>query len=194
MMLFLQIALKKTIYKECVIPSPGWMTTKDFLLDLGAFNKEVYPEDYDLCFNLFYNATKIIGLKSLVLYWRDHHGRNSRNDDKYADQTFFHLKLDYFTQYEISSQSNLILYGAGPKGKKLAKELMIRNIKFTWFDGNEKRWGKDIYGLKIQSIHELWKFNNPQIIVSLSKDQDYVDFINLIGDKSSKEILIYRFC
>ncbi|MFT7230453.1 MAG: putative NADH-flavin reductase, partial [Bacteroidia bacterium] len=61
--------------------------------------------------------------------------------------------------------------GAGKKGKLVAKELLERNVVFTWITNNEKKIGKDIYGVVLKSDNEQ-DFSGVQIIVSLSSPEE----------------------
>ncbi|MEM6724423.1 MAG: glycosyltransferase family 2 protein, partial [Bacteroidota bacterium] len=42
----------KAIYEECVIASPCWMMHRKDLDQIGAFEPDRYPEDYDLVFQI----------------------------------------------------------------------------------------------------------------------------------------------
>jgi glycosyltransferase involved in cell wall biosynthesis len=112
------------IYQECVIPSHCWIIHKEDFDAVGAFDPEVYPEDYDLCFRFYRKGLKVVGLDKVLHYWRDHPVRISRTWDCYTDNRYFDLKLRYF--YEIDRDKNrpLVLWGAGRNGKDLAKLLL----------------------------------------------------------------------
>ena len=75
----------KEIYKECVIPSPSWMVHREDLVKSGAFDSNVYPEDYDLAFRFYKQGLKAIPCNYILHKWRDHEARASRNDVHYKD-------------------------------------------------------------------------------------------------------------
>ena len=156
------------IYKECVIASPSWlMHTKDFK-SINGFEGLEYPEDYDFVFRLYQHHFKVVSTPEVVLQWRDHPERASRNLAEYRDQTFFPMKVRRFLELDRIDDLQLILYGAGPKGKKLARELIKRGVDFCWVSGNPKKIGLDIYGKRI-GHEELVKNNkNCQILVAIS--------------------------
>jgi glycosyltransferase involved in cell wall biosynthesis len=106
------------IYKECVIPSPAWMMYTDDFHKTGGFSRLEYPEDYDFVFRLYAKGIKVAAVPDEILLWRDHPARASRNLPQYSDQTFFPLKWKWFRKLEYRPEQKLILYGAGPKGKK----------------------------------------------------------------------------
>lgn len=156
------------VYKECVIPSPCWMVHRMELERCGAFNPDTYPEDYDLCFRFRKARLKPIPCKQVLHYWRDHPERTSRNDPNYADNTFLHLKLYWFLRSE-NPRRTIILWGAGSKGKRIAKELVTKEIPFYWVCDNPKKIGKEIYDQELLDITEGIFFGNFQVIVLTTK-------------------------
>lgn len=166
----------KDIYKECVIPSPSWMLHRSDLEKIGAFEKLTYPEDYALTFEMYKAGLKVIPSNQVLHYWRDHDARASRNDPNYADNTFLPLKVKYFLELDHDPNKELILWGAGKKGKKLAQLLLEQNIQFQWVCNNSNKWGKHIYGVQIKDAKELQ--NKPsQVIISVSDNNEHSTII-----------------
>lgn len=163
------------IYKECVIPSPCWMLSKSDLIKCGAFNEDRYPEDYDLTFRFYKNGLKVIPTDHLLHHWRDYESRTSRTHKHYAQNYFLDIKLYYFLELDYDSNRTLTLWGAGFKGKKIAKKLVKRLVKFTWICNNPKKIGKRIYGVKLESFKKLASISNPQSIVTVANDEAQVE-------------------
>jgi glycosyltransferase involved in cell wall biosynthesis len=138
------------IYKECVLPSPNWMMERSTLKRIGGFDSLEYPEDYDLCFKLYEAGVPIIASTAKLHFWRDYAERTSRNDPHYADNRFTHLKVRYFIRCDYEAEKTLFVWGAGSRGKLIAKELIDAKIPFKWITGNLKKIGKDIYGTKAE--------------------------------------------
>lgn len=153
------------IYRECVLPSPAWMVLKDDLLRCGAFEPEVYPEDYSLCFRFYEHGLRIAASPELVHLWRDHPARASRNLPAYADHTFLALKLHYFLKVDYRAGRPLVLWGAGRKGKEAARRLLEEGVRFHWVCDTPGKAGKDIYGIRLQSFEAVAGLNNPQVLV-----------------------------
>lgn len=170
------------IYKECVVASPAWMARTDDLKAIHAFEKAVYPEDYDLVFRWYQHGFKISPVEELVHYWRDHSARASRNDPNYRDNLFARLKCKYFKMIDYDPSKQLILWGAGKKAKRIAKELLVHKMKFRWLTDNEKKIGKHIYGISIESIERIPAAHR-QVIVAISDT----------GFKSHKPTLYQRY-
>jgi glycosyltransferase involved in cell wall biosynthesis len=143
------------IYKECVIPSPAWMVERQTLKDIGAFDSNTYPEDYDLVFRMYASRLKVIGIDSLLHRWRDHGARASRNDVNYQDNRFFDLKLAHFLAIDFDENISLALWGAGRKGKYCARWLIEKGINFSWHTDNIKKLNVKIYGKQLESSQDI---------------------------------------
>ncbi len=156
------------IYKECVIPSPCWMMHKKDLDSIGAFHSETYPEDYDLAFRMYTSKIKITGVNKIIHLWRDYPERASRNDENYADNTFSAIKIKYFLAHDHDPTKKLILWGAGKKGKTIAKSLIKNKISFEWITNNPKKIGKKIYDIEIIKYESFSTETNFQIIIAIS--------------------------
>ena len=120
------------IYKECVIPSPCWMVHREDLINCGAFEPNDYPEDYDLTFRFYAHSLKCIPCETVLHEWRDYSSRTSRTHEHYAENHFIDLKLRYFLELHYDNTRPLAIWGAGNKGKYIAKLLVDKNIPFEW--------------------------------------------------------------
>lgn len=164
----------KEIYKECVIPSPCWMVWKEDLENCGAFENDIYPEDYDLCFRMYQNGLNIVPVQKTLHYWRDYPQRTSRNDPNYLDNRFADLKIKYFLEIDYKKEQPLFLWGAGKKGKHIAKKLLEKGISFYWVCDNERKIGKDIYDIRMQHFNTILHYKDIQVIVSVSSPDEVI--------------------
>lgn len=171
------------IYKECVLPSPCWMTYKSDLIKCDAFDSNIYPEDYDLCFRFFKNNLKIKSCNQILHFWRDHSSRTSRNNPVYRHQTYFDLKLKYFFDF-WTKENQLVLWGAGKKGKLLAKKIKQDGPSFLWVCNNQKKHGKYIHDIKIDDYSKIISIKTPKIIVSVSSPKDIIEIKTFLNKNS----------
>ncbi len=166
------LTLKETnftdIYRECVIPSPCWMVHREDLMKCEAFEPEVYPEDYDLCFRFYKYGLKVAGVDRKIHLWRDYPWRNSRVDERYADQRFLKLKLPYFFELDRDPNRPLLLWGAGHNGKKIAKWLSQHKKPFHWITNNTRKIGQHIYGVLVEPESIIWELDAPQSLIAVS--------------------------
>ena len=159
------------IYKECVIPSPCWMVHREDLVNADAFNPNRYPEDYDLTFRFYQKGYKCIPCFTVLHQWRDYSTRASRTDPHYAHDYLLDIKLYYFLKLDYNETRPLTVWGAGDKGKTIAKTLVEKEVPFHWICDNPKKIGRDIYGQELKSFHFLKQINNPQSIITVANSE-----------------------
>ena len=181
------------IYKECVIPSPCWMIHKDDLLAVEAFHIKRYPEDYDLTFRFYEAKYKVIPCNETLHYWRDYGTRASRTDDNYAENSFIDIKLHYFLKLNYNKNRPLVIWGAGKKGKTIAKKLNELKIPFQWICDNPKKIGKHIYDIKMKPFQYLETLENPQSIVSVANAKEQGIIKDYFKTQNMQSMIDYFF-
>ncbi len=183
----------KDIYKECSIPSPCWMTHRHDFDRSGGFTPHIYPEDYDLAFRFRKIGLQIAPVKEIIHHWRDYPSRTSRTDEHYADNQFAALKIHHFLDQDYDSKMDLILWGAGHKGKKLASLLLEKNIPFQWFCNNHKKIGKEIYGILMEDVSKLSQLKKQaQVILAVSAQHDTSTIDAVLTEQIQHQY--FRFC
>ncbi len=181
------------IYKECVIPSPCWMVYREDFEKCDALRPNRYPEDYDLTFRFYINGLKPIACAKVLHHWRDYATRTSRTDDNYADNTFIAIKADYFISQEYDKEKNLVVWGAGRKGKALAQIFIKHNIDFYWICDNPKKIGKHIYDKEMLAFSELEKIENAQSIVTVASPKAQEEIKKYFDKLNQKAMEDYFF-
>jgi glycosyltransferase involved in cell wall biosynthesis len=237
------------IYQECVIPSHCWIIHKDDFDAVGAFDPEVYPEDYDLCFRFYKQGLKIVGIDKILHYWRDHSVRISRTWDCYRDNRYFELKLKYFYEIDRNLDRPLVLWGAGRNGKDLARLILkyepdadtgswryesttpkrverrvgidrlqsnsqermnppdsdpaesVRRIPFgsenqntfQWVCDNEKKIGKEIYGIEMKHCSRIPDIPDPQVLIVVNAPDERIRIRNQLITWNKKPVEDFWF-
>ena len=160
----------REIYKECVIPSPCWMVYREDLQACGAFGPDRYPEDYDLCFRFYQAGLKCLPSSRTLHYWRDYDHRTSRTSEHYAQNYFLDIKLHYFLMLDRDPLRPLVVWGAGTKGKNIAKNLKAGGHAFRWLCDNPRKIGKKIYGIPMEHFSVLQAIPDAQSIVTVANE------------------------
>ena len=171
------------------------MCHRDDLEKCDGFENLKYPEDYDLCFRFYKNNLKVISAKKVIHHWRDYSGRTSRNDPNYANPNYFDLKIPYFLDLELDENRPLVIWGAGKKGKHLAKSLKEKNVDFYWVSNNEKKNGKEIYDKMIYHFEKIEALEKPQIIIAVATPGGQIEILNYLhrnGFEKNRDY--YFFC
>ena len=181
------------IYRECVIPSSCWIMHREDFDRVGAFNSDVFPEDYDLTFRLYKAGINIVGLPMVFHFWRDRGDRISRNWECYKDNRYYALKVERFLDIDFDENRPLVIWGAGKNGKDLVKTFMDSGVNPAWVCDNERKIGKDIYGIRMQHIDELSNFENPQILVAVASPNDQIQIRETLREMSKEPIRDFWF-
>ncbi|WP_178985107.1 glycosyltransferase family 2 protein [Winogradskyella helgolandensis] len=181
------------IYKECVIPSPCWMLHRDDFDACGGFNSDIYPEDYDLAFRFYKANYTCIPCDKVLLHWRDYSTRTSRTHEHYAENSFLDLKVKYFLELNYDASRPLAIWGAGHKGKTLAKILLKQNIPFYWICDNPKKIGKHIYDQELFNFDYLSELKNPQSIVTVANSEAQKEIKHYFETQNMQAMIDYFF-
>lgn len=182
------------IYKECVIPSPCWMAFRTDFEACGGFDHNRYPEDYDLTFRFYESRLKIIPCEHILHLWRDYSTRTSRTHEHYAQNYFLDIKLHYFLKLEFDKNRSLVVWGAGFKGKKIARELKKRKIGFVWLCNNPEKIGKKIYGKRMVHFSALQNIKNPQSIITVANEnsqQEIIAYFELLNCEPMRDYFFF---
>ena len=181
------------IFKECVIASPAWMIAREDFIQCGAFDNDIYPEDYDLVFRFYLSGLKVRSSPEIVHFWRDHQERSSRNDPHYKDNAYLDLKLIYLKKIFDLKTKELILWGGGKKAKHLAKALANHSLSFRWVCNNSQKWGKEIYGIKMENSKSIISSGKELILVGISGPEDQKELTRELENRSFKKGISYCF-
>ena len=181
------------IYKECVIPSPCWMVFREDFEASGGFNSNLYPEDYELTFRFYKQELKVVAVKEVIHHWRDYATRTSRTDSNYADNYFIQLKLNYFLELDYDNSRELELWGAGKKGKEVARFLIEKQIKFDWLSNNDKKIGKEVYGVILKDSKSVLEKGTPQILIAVGSLEYNMQIKKALNSKNLKPNIDYFF-
>ncbi|MCB9197308.1 MAG: glycosyltransferase [Flavobacteriales bacterium] len=165
------------IYRECTIPSPNFLIYRDDFDKIGAFEPDQYPEDYDLAFRMYQKRLKICSVPEITLYWRDHALRSTRTQEHYKSFNFIQLKVKYFLQIDRLSSKPLIIWGAGKKGKAIAKEFIKNQVEFLWITENPKKIGIQIYERSINHSDQISLHVESQIIIAVSNPEEQQEIL-----------------
>lgn len=181
------------IYKECSIPSPCWMVYREDLDVCKAFIPQRYPEDYDLTFRFYGYGLTCIPCKKVLHYWRDYDTRTSRTSPHYAQNYFLDIKLHYFLKLDHEVLRPLALWGAGKKGKTIAKGLLKKEVDFYWLCNNPKKIGKKIYGKEMHGPAVLQELKSAQSIVTVANANAQKAIRSYLAEMGLRESLDYFF-
>ena len=164
--------IRREMFVESPLANPSVMMRKSWLEKIGAYQEHGWPEDYDLWLRM-YQAGAVFGkVSQVLLYWRDHPERITRTDRRYSVENFLRAKAHYLSIGPLSGRDAVIIWGAGMMGRRLGKQLQMKNTPLVAFvDIDPKKIGRKRRGLPILSpdqLMEWWgKYSAPALIAAV---------------------------
>lgn len=86
-----------------------------------------WAEDWDLLLRLCEQGWELAKVREHLLVWRDSPGRLTRTHAAYGEDRMFRLRAHYLARGPLSGRA-FDLWGAGPTGKRLARELEAHGL------------------------------------------------------------------
>jgi len=116
--------IRREIFVESPLVHPSVTLRRGVLETAGGWRTFDGPEDYDLWLRLVFDFGMSLAKVPEVLHlWRDRPGRLTRTDPRYRPAAFLRLKCRYLARHVIEPRGGWVLWGCGPVGKALAREL-----------------------------------------------------------------------
>ena len=129
------------MYVESPIPHPSAFAHKHIWQKLGGYLDHGWPEDYDLWLRAHAQNMRFGKPQEVLLDWRDHDSRLSRQENRYAKKSFYHAKLHYLAKQNIAKQFRI--WGTGPTAMLVHDQLIKHKVTVTGFvDISEKMIGR----------------------------------------------------
>ena len=94
---------------------------------------------------------------------------------------------------DYDSKRPLTLWGAGYKGKEVAKLLIKDKIPFYWICNNPKKIDKKIHGKKLFPVSYLEKLKNPQSIITVANEKSQKRIRGILDHQHMKASTDYFF-
>lgn len=139
-------AVGEARFVECPIAHPTLMLRADAVADVGGYVDGPWPEDYDLVHRLYARGHRLGVVPEVLHHWREHPGRLSRTDERYSADAFLACKVHYLRETVLGSDRPVVLWGAGPIGKRWSKALGRAGTSVVAFvDVDPRKVGQSIH-------------------------------------------------
>lgn len=113
----------REMFIESPIVHPSAMVRRQYLQALGGYRDYGWPEDYDLWLRFRAVGARFAKVPQPLLYWREHRKRLTHTDSRYSVENFIRAKAHYLVQGPLCTHTDVIVWGAGKTGRRLAKHL-----------------------------------------------------------------------
>ncbi|MFL5943461.1 MAG: glycosyltransferase [Gaiellaceae bacterium] len=148
-------AARRDLWIECPLPGPG-LTAR---AELVSYRDLAWPEDYDLVLRIWEGGGRFRNVDRLVHRWRDHPERLTRTQPAYTLDAFRRCKVHFLRRTLLAGGRAAVVWGAGPTGKALARELLAAGTPLAAFvEVDPRKLGKRIHGAPVVPVERAGDF------------------------------------
>lgn len=161
-------AIHRELFIESPIPNPTAMFRREALLRLGGYQDPRWPEDYDLYLRADELGMKMAKPAEVLYRWREHEGRLTRTDERYARRRFQAAKAHYLARGRLAGKGPVVIWGAGPGGRLMHDLLRQENVPVRGFlEVHPRRIGGLKRGLPVWSVDEIARVRESFVLVAV---------------------------
>jgi glycosyltransferase involved in cell wall biosynthesis len=158
-------AIQRELFIESPIPNPTAMFRREAILRLGGYHDPDWPEDYDLYLRADALGMRMGKPEPVLLRWREHAQRLTRNDERYALSRFQAAKAHFLSNHRLRGKGPIILWGAGPSGRLMHDLLLEEGTRVRGFlEVHPRRIGGQKRGLPVWPIEEIDRMQDAFIL------------------------------
>lgn len=146
------------IFVEAPLCHPTAMLRRSALEAVGGFRDVAWAEDYDLWLRLHAAGYEIAKVPEILFRWRHHGGRATFRDGRYSLAMFTEARAHYLAPHVLRDGRALVVWGAGPTGKRLMRALERYGVRASAFvDIDPDKIGRVARGVPILAPQTIQK-------------------------------------
>lgn len=161
-------SIRREIFIESPFAHPSVLMRKEDLLSVGGYQDRGWAEDYDLWLRFYLAGAKFAKIDQVLLDWREHEERLTRQDSRYSLENFLRAKAYYLVRGPLQARESVLMWGAGMMGRRLSKHLIRHEAPLTAFvDVDPGKIGRTRKGLPILPPEEIpaWWVRSPRPVI-----------------------------
>lgn len=157
----------RDLFVESPFVHPGIMTRRAILEEVGGYQDNGWPEDYDLWLRMAAAGVRFARLPQTLLFWRDHPERATRTMDEYALHAFRAAKCHHLLHSFLRGESEVVIAGAGLEARAWQRLLDAADVTVsTWLDVDPKKIGRILHNAPVISPGQL-QLDGRKMIVAI---------------------------
>jgi glycosyltransferase involved in cell wall biosynthesis len=161
-------AIHRELFVECPIPNPTALFRRKVLHRLRGYGDPHWPEDYDLFLRADLLGMSMGKPDPILLRWRDHGQRLTRNSPRYERTRFQAAKAHYLVAGRLRAMDSVVIWGAGPSGRAMHDLLQAEGMAVVGFlDVHPRRVGGKKRGLPVWPLDQVGRLANQFILVAV---------------------------
>ncbi|MEX0907973.1 MAG: glycosyltransferase [Gemmatimonadota bacterium] len=164
--------ITRDIFVECPIAHPTMAIRRTVLDQVGGYQDNGWPEDYDLIFRLWQEGVRMAKVPEILLRWRERLDRTSRMDPRYNEDSFRRCKIHYLKQTVLNghAEKGVVVWGAGPVGKAFALELQAQDVGVKAFvELDPRKIGQTIHDAPVVAPDTVEQFKGSFVVAAVGQ-------------------------
>jgi len=158
-------------FVECPVAHPSLMIRRELLVEFG-YRDRGWPEDYDLLLRLLAHGHRVGVVTRRLLAWRNHPGRMSLTDARYAPASFTACKAAFLAAHFLAGVEEYDLWGYGGTGRTLRRALLAEGKRPAHVvDVHPGRLGQTIHGARVVAPDEIPRLPRRPMLVSVAGER-----------------------
>jgi len=138
------------IFVECPLAHPTFFLRTQAVEAIGGYRDQAWPEDYDLMLRLWAAGNRLGKVPEVLLRWRESPQRLSRVHARYTPAAFLRCKVHFLGETLLRGGREVVIWGAGPVGKTLARAMGAAGIGVAAFvELDPRKIGQVIHGAPV---------------------------------------------
>ena len=160
--------LAREFFVESPVAHPSVLMRREALEGVGGYRDHGWPEDYDLWLRLLAAGARFGKVPEVLLRWRDEPTRLSRTSEVYARDQFLRAKARYLGPVWLRERDRVLLWGAGPTGRRFARFLREEGIEVAGFvDIDPRKVGRERQGVPVRAPDSLDLASDPPLLIAV---------------------------
>lgn len=146
----------RSIFIESPLCHPSTMMRRSAYENVGRYVDVSWAEDYDLWLRMHAAGYGIAKVPRLLTSWRRHDKQLTFTDPRYAKPEFRKARAHYLAPILRREARPIVMWGAGPGGKRLARELAQEGVAVARFvDIDPDKVGRTRQGKSVGDLNSL---------------------------------------
>jgi cellulose synthase/poly-beta-1,6-N-acetylglucosamine synthase-like glycosyltransferase len=181
--------IEADLFVECPIPHPTFLLNAEAVELVGGYRQRGWPEDYDLLLRLWEGGGRFGKVPEVLLSWRESPGRLSRIDPVYSEDSFRRCKVHHLLRTHLKDGRGVVMWGAGPVGKAISKELSRRGRGVEAFiDLDSRKIGQTIHGAPVLAPERSHDFRGSFCLAAVGQPGARQEIRTTLRDAGWREI------
>lgn len=159
---------RRAMFVESPLCHPSTLLRSSAIEEVGGYRDVDWFEDYDLWLRLDAAGFCLTKIPSVLLRWRHRDGRMTTTDPRGTPEAFRKAKAHFLAPVISRRDRPLLIWGAGPTGKRFARSLEPHGLRPSHFlDVDPDKIGRTARGAKIAAFDSLEHHHDATVVVAV---------------------------